>query len=198
MFICLLSQNYTHTGDLESVWPPRDMQGVNMHLEINYPRVFQNHCASLEITGKIQTEGGKKASKIFLWTRYRQVKGIIYPFSCSSWGWAWHHSCPDHSCWAGLPGEGHSWVWNPLPWNTFSQPGETGRGGDFITWASPVCCTALGHCPAHSPVRKVWSDSPGLSRSFLSRQIPSTGWMSAGWNTKMDLLEQASHSANVA
>lgn len=62
MFICLLSQNYTHTGDLESVWPPRDMQGVNMHLEINCPRVFQNHCASLEITGKIQ-RGEKKPLK---------------------------------------------------------------------------------------------------------------------------------------
>lgn len=50
-----------------------------------------------------------------------------------------------------------------LPSNTFSQPGETGRGDDFIIWASPACCSALGHSPAHSPVRKAWSNSPGLS-----------------------------------
>lgn len=54
MFTCSLSQNYTHTGDLASVWPPRDMQGVNTYLEISYPGWLRNHCASLGITDKIQ------------------------------------------------------------------------------------------------------------------------------------------------
>lgn len=53
--------------------------------------------------------GGKKVfSQIFLCTRYRQVKGNIYHFSCSTRDWAWHHSCPDHSCLARLLGEEHN------------------------------------------------------------------------------------------
>lgn len=55
-----------------------------------------------------QKQGKKTVSQIFLCTTYRQVKGIIYHFSCSTWDWAWHHSCPDQSCPAWLPREGHS------------------------------------------------------------------------------------------